>query len=99
MLSGSVSHYCLSDAVCPVVAVPLPSDGRAEDAEGLPASVGRCGDAELRSPGRQAPRLVVGVDASAESLAAARYAVMAAEMRRCDVSLVHAFLTRSARAT
>jgi Universal stress protein family len=34
---------------------------------------------------------VVGVDASAESLAAARYAIAAAEMRDSDVILVHAF--------
>ena len=34
LLTGSVSHYCLSHAGCPVVAVPSPpSDGRAEDSE------------------------------------------------------------------
>jgi nucleotide-binding universal stress UspA family protein len=31
LLSGSVSHYCLSHAVCPVVAVPAPAAVRAED--------------------------------------------------------------------
>jgi nucleotide-binding universal stress UspA family protein len=32
LVSGSVSHFCLSHAVCPVVAVPAPaSDGRADD--------------------------------------------------------------------
>jgi nucleotide-binding universal stress UspA family protein len=35
--------------------------------------------------------VVAGVDGSAESLAAARYAVAAAELRGCDVLLVHAF--------
>ena len=25
LLTGSVSHYCLSHAVCPIVAVPAPS--------------------------------------------------------------------------
>jgi nucleotide-binding universal stress UspA family protein len=98
MLSGSVSHYCLSHAVCPVVAVPAAaSDGRAEDAEAVAnvhAAETRTEEPEASSP----TRVVVGVDASAESLAAARYAVTAAEMRRCDVSLVHAFLPPSARA-
>jgi nucleotide-binding universal stress UspA family protein len=42
--------------------------------------------------------LVVGVDASAESLAAARYAVAAAEMGGGDIVLVHAFPAPSARA-
>jgi nucleotide-binding universal stress UspA family protein len=34
LVSGSVSHYCLSHAACPVVAVPAPaSDRRADDSE------------------------------------------------------------------
>ena len=35
--------------------------------------------------------LVAGIDRSEESLAAARYAAAAAEMRGCDILLVHAF--------
>jgi nucleotide-binding universal stress UspA family protein len=85
LLTTSVSHYCLSRAACPVVAVPAPSPNRpSEDAEaGTEGAGGK----------RRASRamLVVGVDASAESLAAARYAIAAAEMRDSDVILVHAF--------
>jgi nucleotide-binding universal stress UspA family protein len=96
MWSGSVSHYCLSHAECPVVAVPASTADRgAEDAE---AAKIHAAESRIEQPGAPSPTLVVvGVDASAESLAAARYAVMAAEMRRCDVSLVHAFLPPSAR--
>ena len=43
---------------------------------------------ELSAPDRT---LMVGVDPSAESLAAAHYAVTAAMMRGGDVLLVHAF--------
>jgi nucleotide-binding universal stress UspA family protein len=99
LLGGSVSHYCLSHAVCPVVAVPASTaDRRAEDADA--AAKIHATESSIEEPGTPSPALVVvGVDASAESLAAARYAVMAAEMRRCDVSLVHAFLPPSAKAT
>jgi nucleotide-binding universal stress UspA family protein len=31
LVSGSVSHYCLSHAVCPVVAVPTPTSDRQAD--------------------------------------------------------------------
>jgi nucleotide-binding universal stress UspA family protein len=31
LVSGSVSHYCLSHAVCPVVAVPAPASDRPAD--------------------------------------------------------------------
>ncbi len=110
LLSGSVSHYCLSHAVCPVVAVPAASDRPAEDSdaagqdttvvfdEGVgaasPAAEGMIGEAE--APGR--PLVVAGVDASAESLGAAHYAVTAAELRGSDILLVHAFPPPSARA-
>jgi nucleotide-binding universal stress UspA family protein len=110
LLSGSVSHYCLSHAVCPVVAVPAPgSDGRTEDSDTVGqdttvvieedvgaaiAAAERIDEAE--APGT--PLVVAGVDASAESLAAAHYAVTAAELRGGDVLLVHAFPPPSARA-
>ena len=42
--------------------------------------------------------VVAGVDASAESLAAAHYAVASAAMRGGEVALVHAFPPPSARA-
>ena len=106
LLSGSVSHYCLSHAACPVVAVPASvSDRRAEDSDmvGPKAAVIIDEDEDLgvaipaaettidSTDAAVKTRVVVGVDASAESVAAARYAVMAAERRRADVVFVHAF--------
>jgi len=102
LLSGSVSHYCLSHALCLVVAVPAPlSDRRVEDSD----TVGLETTPEIEDPDAVIPApevidqaeipgrtlLVVGVDASAESLAAAHYAVAAAELRGGDVVLVHAY--------
>ena len=78
LLVGSVSHYCLRHAACPVVAVPIPAPLETESAE-----------SEVESP--ESALLVAGLDRSAESLAAARYAAAAAEMRGCDILLVHAF--------
>jgi nucleotide-binding universal stress UspA family protein len=37
LLSGSVSHYCLSHAACPVVALPAPAADRTEDSENCQA--------------------------------------------------------------
>ena len=102
LLSGSVSHYCLSHAACPVVAVPAPAVDRAEHSEtpGLkhskksmkswrPLSQRQKIIDEAELSGKTL--LVAGVDASAESLAAAHYAVTAAELRSGDVLLVHAY--------
>ena len=111
ILDGSVSHYCLTHAACPVVAVPaLAADRRAEDSDtvgqettveideevggAIPAAAGMNDEAEAPVT----PLVVAGVDASAESLAAAHYAVTAAELRGGDVLLVHAFPPPSARA-
>ena len=81
LLVGSVSHYCLRHAACPVVAVPSPAPLGTESAESGESDVGSSGGALL----------VAGLDRSEESLAAARYAAAAAEMRGCDILLVHAF--------
>jgi len=109
LLSGSVSHYCLSHASCPVVAVPAPSFDRAEvpDAAQLATSSGteqdlaaaiQVEEGMIEEPPAPGTTLVVaGVDASAESLAAARYAVKMAELRGGDVVLVHAFKPPSTR--
>jgi nucleotide-binding universal stress UspA family protein len=109
VLTGSVSHYCLSRALCPVVAVPAPiSDRSHEDAEAGPSGSAGLTDLGMMQPiedtkvaadqpGTPDTTLVVGVDASAESLAAARYAVAAAEMRGGEVVLVHAFRAPSAK--
>jgi nucleotide-binding universal stress UspA family protein len=96
LLTGSVSHYCLSHAGCPVVAVPAPaSDLSAERSNTAEAGVIADTDQEpaaipavagmIDQPEAQGKTLVVaGVDASAEGLAAAHYAVTAAELaRRC----------------
>ena len=110
VLTSSVSHYCLSRAVCPVVAVPAPLPERPSgDEESGPSGttaptdngvVRQSGSAGERAEEPNTPdrTLVVGVDGSAESLAAARYAVAAAEMRGGDIVLVHAFPAPSARA-
>jgi nucleotide-binding universal stress UspA family protein len=110
LLNGSVSHYCLSHALCPVVAVPAPApDRRAEDSDAagqdttvvieenlgaaIPTAEGMIDEAEAAGT----PLVVAGVDASAESLAAAHYAVAAAELRGGDMLLVHAFPPPSER--
>jgi nucleotide-binding universal stress UspA family protein len=100
-LVGSVCHYCVSHAVCPVVAVPSidhdQSVGPAREEQsaqtaGAVAPESKSAARETSGVGtsRGAP-VVAGVDGSAESLAAARYAEAAAEMRGRDLVLVHAF--------
>jgi nucleotide-binding universal stress UspA family protein len=111
LVSGSVSHYCLSHASCPVVAVPAPaSDHGAEESDTAGPDTTAGTDQEVRAATPAAERtsgeaeesgttlVVAGVDASAESLAAAHYAVTAAAMRGGDILLLHAFPTPSARA-
>jgi nucleotide-binding universal stress UspA family protein len=107
LLIGSVSHYCLSHALCPVVAVPAPA---AEDSAERTVEAGTETDQDMSAamlaaekttdaPEAQGTTLVVaGVDASAEGLAAAHYAVTAAELRGGEAVLVHAFGSSSARA-
>ena len=105
LLTGSVSHYCLSHASCPVVAVPAPSFDRVEvpdtaelaTEQDLAAAI-QVEEGMIEEPPAAGTTLVVaGVDASAESLAAAHYAVKAAELRGGDVVLVHAFKPPSTR--
>jgi nucleotide-binding universal stress UspA family protein len=103
LLTGSVSHYCLGHASCPVVAVPAPSVDRAEvpDTAESATSAGTEQDVAAaihveegmieEPPATGGTLVVAGVDGSAESLAAAHYAVKAAELRGGDVVLVHAF--------
>jgi nucleotide-binding universal stress UspA family protein len=110
LLTGSVSHYCLSHAVCPVVAVPAPGAGRREDSEIVAPATTAGTEQDLAAAIEATQRLdeepeaagttqvVAGVDASAESLAAAHYAVSAAELRGGDVVLLHAFKPPSGRA-
>jgi nucleotide-binding universal stress UspA family protein len=111
LLTGSVSHYCLSHAVCPVVAVPAPlSDRSAERSDTVEAAAIAATDQDGAAAIEVAERMVdepeapgttvvvAGVDASAEGLAAAHYAVMAARLRGGEVVLVHAFPPPSARA-
>ena len=111
LLTGSVSHYCLSRADCPVVAVPAPPSAvSAEDSETAEPGTTVGPDRDIASaiqatermveepetPGRTL--VVAGVNASAESLAAAHYAVASAAMRGGEVALVHAFSSPSTRA-
>lgn len=110
VLTSSVSHYCLSHALCPVVAVPVPLPEHPGDEDRGPAGTAAPTDQgvvqQIEGAGERAEEpsapdgtLVVGVEASAESLAAARYAVAAAEMRGGDIVLVHVFPTPLARAS
>jgi nucleotide-binding universal stress UspA family protein len=110
VLTSSVSHYCLSHVLCPVVAVPAPlpehppgDEYRGPSGTAAPTDQGVM--QQIESAGERAEELsapdgtlVVGVDASAESMAAARYAVAAAEMRGGDIVLIHAFPAPPARA-
>jgi nucleotide-binding universal stress UspA family protein len=112
LLTGSVSHYCLSHASCPVVAVPAPSfdraavpdaaelattNARTEQEQDVAAAI-QVEEGMIQEPPAAGTTLVVaGVDASAESLAAAHYAVKAAELRGGEVVLVHAFKPPSTR--
>jgi nucleotide-binding universal stress UspA family protein len=109
LLTGSVSHYCLSHAECPVVGVPAtPADqppaesesAEPDDAVGVEENLTAVIETEEtvldESEAPTTALVVAGVDASTESLAAAQYAVAAAEMRRGDVVLVHAFKPSSA---
>jgi nucleotide-binding universal stress UspA family protein len=100
-LVGSVCHYCISHAACPVVAVPSPDldhavgSAQVEQSEQTAATVAPGAEpAAKKTSGRgtsRRPLVVAGVDGSAEALAAARYAEAVAELRGCDLLLVHAF--------
>jgi nucleotide-binding universal stress UspA family protein len=90
LLVGSVSHYCLSHAACPVVAVPTPAhDDSVGSAEQEPEQAAAAVTAEAESAERKESvvktsrggLVVVGVDGSGESVAAARYAAAAAAAR------------------
>ena len=110
LLTGSVSHHCLSHAVCPVVAVPAPAAGRHREDSEIVAPAATAGTDQDRAAAIEVTQrldeepeaagttlVVAGVDASAESVAAAHYAVSAAERRGGDVVLVHAFKPPSGR--
>ncbi|HEY6686649.1 MAG TPA: universal stress protein [Propionibacteriaceae bacterium] len=99
-LVGSVCHYCVSHAACPVVAVPsidhdhTVSRAQEEQAGQTPTAVAPDEESAATKTGvptARSPLVVAGIDGSAESLAAARYAEATAEMRGCDLLLVHAF--------
>jgi nucleotide-binding universal stress UspA family protein len=99
-LVGSVCHYCVSHAACPVVAMPSDHDqsvGPAQEEQSAQTAASVAPETESAArkasgveTSRGAP-VVAGVDGSGESLAAARYAEAAAEMRGRDLLLVHAF--------
>ena len=103
-LVGSVCHYCISHAACPVVAVPSTdhdhsaSSAQEEQSEQTHAGVAPAAESAARKTSgvgtSRSPLVVAGIDGSAESLAAARYAEAVAEMRGCDLLLVHVFPRR-----
>lgn len=111
LVSGSVSHYCLSHAACPVVAVPAPASNRGTDeADTAGPTTAAETDQDFRATSPAAERtsgeaeetgttlVVAGVDASSEAVAAAHYPVTAAEMRGAHLVLLHAFPIPSPRA-
>ena len=97
---GSVCHYCVSHAACPVVAMPTDHDhsvGTAQEEQSAQTAAAVAPESESAvretsglGTSRGAP-VVAGVDGSSESLAAANYAEAAAEMRGRDLLLVHAY--------
>jgi nucleotide-binding universal stress UspA family protein len=97
---GSVCHYCVSHAACPVVAMPTDHDhsvGTAQEEQSAQTAAAVASESESAvrdtsgvGTSRGAP-VVAGVDGSSESLAAARYAEAAAEMRGRDLLLVNAY--------
>jgi nucleotide-binding universal stress UspA family protein len=97
-LVGSVCHYCISHAACPVVAVPsldfVGATPEVRSEQTAAAVAAETESAARKTSGVGTPRsapVVAGIDGSAESVAAARYAEAVAEMRGCDLVLVHAF--------
>jgi nucleotide-binding universal stress UspA family protein len=102
LINGSVSHYCLSHSACPVVAVPMSASDTAEAATGsegpalstseaveIEPTIEPTGEAAMVAPTREL--VVAGIEASGESLAGARFAVAAADLRGADLMMVHAF--------
>jgi len=80
LLTGSISHYCLSRAGCPVVSVPtLTEAGRAE----VP-------DEGAIDSGVNKDEIVVGVELSASARAALRWAAEQARATRQSLRAVHA---------
>jgi nucleotide-binding universal stress UspA family protein len=91
LLVGSVGHYCLNHAFCPVVSVPAPEQHKDTTDQPIGPDASMAG--ELRENAEQARRrlIIVGVDDSAEAEAAARWAIREAELRKDDVLLAHAY--------
>jgi nucleotide-binding universal stress UspA family protein len=79
LLTGSISHYCLSHAGCPVVSVPtLTEAGRAE-----------VRDEGVTDSGVNKDEIVVGVDLSAAARAALRWAAEQARATGQSLRAVH----------
>ena len=82
MLSGSISHYCISHASCPVVSVPTLVDAQPTEQLDQYASNG-------------GSEIVVGVDLSRSARAALRWAAEQARATGQSLHAVHAVGTRA----
>lgn len=80
VLLGSTAIQCMHHAPCPIAVVRLPEAGEQEKEEGSAGA-----SAEQRESGP----IVVGVDGSVSSIAALRWAVMEAIIRKTNIEVVH----------
>ncbi len=87
LLLGSVSQQCLHHAPGPIAIVRSTDGAEPDQGDAAAASAGATGDAGAES----GERIVVGVDGSESSRAAARWAVAEGALRHATVEAVHAW--------
>ena len=90
-LLGSVSRRCVHRAPCPVLVVRGPDDDAAGPAEGGTPAAGPDGGPAPDEPKPGRPRVVVGIDGSPSSIAAAEWAARQAELTDAVLEVVMAW--------